>query len=403
MRFEYKARKMSGETVEGVLEADNRRLVISRLQSMNLYPIKVEEKAKRGLAQELTVKSFKRISHNDITTFTRQISDLVKAGLPLVRALSVLEKQTPNEKFLHIVSQMRSDVQTGLAFSDALAKHPKVFPPLYSNMVRAGELGGMLDQVMQRLAAFQANDQEMRSKIMAAMFYPAIMLLLGTGVVTVLITVVIPNFITMYEEFGQDLPAITQSLVLISSILTGFWYVIVAFIGLIIFAYKRMMSTKEGRLRRDGFLLRVPVLGDLLLKREVAKFGRTLGTLLQNGVPILKALEITETVASNVVIARIINKVRSNIREGERLSDHLGAGGIFPPVAVNMVAVGEETGRLEDTLEHVAESYEAETDRVLKVLTALLEPLMIVVMGVVVGYIVVAMVVPIFRLTQTLG
>ncbi len=402
MQYQYKARKTSGETVEGVLEADNRRLVINRLQSMNLYPIRVEEKGGRGLTQEVSLQTFKRVSQSDIATFTRQMSDLLRAGLPLVRALTVLEKQAGNVKFRRVLTSLRSDVQGGMRLSDALAKHPKIFPDLYSNMVHAGEMGGMLDQVMERLADFKEAEREMRSKIIAAMFYPAIMLVLGTGVVLVLVAFVIPNFIIMFEELDQELPYATQVLVAISHIITGFWWAILVVLGLIGFGYYQLTSNREGRAQRDRLLMRVPVIGDLMIKREVAKFGRTLGTLLTNGVPILKALEIVESVSSNLHIARVIANVRNNIREGERLSDKLGEGGLFPDVAVNMVAVGEETGRLEETLVRMAESYEKDTDRTLKVLTSLIEPLMIIVMGVVVGCIVYAMVIPIFQLTSKL-
>ena len=400
MQYEYKARKSSGETVEGILDADNRRLVINRLQSMNLFPIRVEEKKASGLGQEVSMQTFRRVRQSDVATFTRQMSDLLRAGLPLVRSLTVLEKQTGSIKFRQVLSNVRADVQGGTRLSDALAKHPKVFPDLYSNMVRAGEMGGMLDQVMERLAEFQEAEREMKSKIVAAMFYPAVMLVLGFSVVLILVAFVIPNFVSMFDELGQDLPLPTIVLVHVSHIVVGWWWLGIVLVVALVMVYRHFASTREGKLARDRFFMKVPIIGDMVVKREVAKFGRTLGTLLTNGVPILKALEITESVSSNRIIARVIADVRSNIREGERLSDRLGQDGIFPEVAVNMVAVGEETGRLEETLTRMAESYEAETDRVLKVLTSMIEPLMIIVMGVMVGFIVYAMVIPIFRLTS---
>jgi type II secretory pathway component PulF len=334
-----------------------------------------------------------------VANFTRQVSDLLRSGLPLSRCLDVLVAQTTNEKFREVIRQLRSDVSGGMSFAEGLAQHRKVFNRLYTNMVHAGEISGSLGDVMRRLAEFYESELETRGKIISAMAYPAIMIFVGIGVVLVLLTFVIPRFTVMFEDMGQNLPMITEFLVSLSDFLVNYWWVmILALVGLV-FAYTKYVATPEGRLHVDTLKLKAPLLGDFLRKREIAKFARTLGTLLANGVPILTALEIVEAVMSNRVLEERIEGIRDNIREGERVSEHLGQGGVFPPMVVNMIAVGEETGSLEETLDRIALTYEGETDRAMRTLTTLIEPLLILVMGAVVGFIVIAMILPIFMLS----
>ncbi len=403
MRYTYKAKKTSGEVVQGVIEADNRRLVINKLQKMQFFPISVvEQEGGKGLQTEISFDTFRRIGLKDVTTFSRQISDLLRSGLPLARALDVLTKQTGNPKLLNVIKAVRGEVQGGSTFADALKRHPKVFNDLYCSMVRAGEVSGSLDAVMERLSDFLESEQEMRNKIITAMTYPAFMVLVCIMVIAILFTFVVPKFQTMFEDSGAVLPLSTQFLMGFSGFLRSWWWAMaVGVVGLFLL-FRQYINTDTGRVQWDEFKLKIPLIGDLITKREIAKFARTLGTLLGNGVNILRALDITEDVVSNKILSKDIGDMCTNIKEGERLSDRMAQSPYFPPIAVNMVAVGEETGELEQTLSRVAQSYESETERVVKTLTTLLEPMMIVVMAVIVGFIVFAMIMPIFQISQSI-
>jgi type II secretion system protein F len=404
MQYRYKAKKFSGEIIEGVIEADNSRLVINQLQKMHVFPISVKEMGGgKGLNREVSLKILNRVSSRDVATFSRQISDLLRAGLPLVRALAVITKQTVNPKLVEILKNVSSDVEGGISFSDALAKHGKVFPPLYSSMVKAGEAGGMLDSVMERLADFQEAEQETRGKIISAMTYPAFMVLVCVFVIVILFAVVVPNFMVMFNDMDVALPMSTQMLLNFTNLMRHTWWLfLLGLIGLVV-AFRTYIKTEAGALKFDTIKLKLPLFGELIKKREIAKFARTLGTLLANGVQILKALAITENVISNQVLKLDIQTFAENIREGEKLSTRMEESDLFPPVAVNMVAVGEETGNLENTLQRVAEAFERETDRVIKTITTIIEPMMIVFMAVVVGFIVFAMIMPIFQISQSVG
>lgn len=403
MRYTYKAKKSTGEVVQGYIEAENRRLVINKLQKMQFFPIAVvEEKGGRGLQTEMSLKSLRRIGLKDVATFSRQLSDLLRAGLTLAKALDVLTRQTSNPKLLEVIKTVSSDVQGGSTFADALGHHPKAFNDLYCSMVRAGEVSGGLDAVMERLCSFLESEQEMRSKIITAMTYPAFMVVVCVLVISVLFTFVVPKFQSMFEDSGAVLPLSTQFLMGLSGFIRGWWWaILLGAVGLILL-FRHYIKTETGRVQWDEFKLQLPLLGDLITKREVAKFARTLGTLLANGVNILRALDITEEVISNQILAKEVQQMSADIKEGERLSDRMAKSSLFPPIAVNMVAVGEETGELEKTLGSVAVSFENETERVIKTVTTLLEPLMIVVMAVVVGFIVFAMIMPIFQISQSI-
>ena len=403
MQYRYKAKKLSGEVVEGTLEADNRKLVINQSQKMQVFPLTVvEQRGGKGMNKEISFSALWGVSSSDVTTFSRQMSDLLHAGLPLVRCLGVIRQQTSNPKLLEILKSVESDVSGGTPFSEALNKHPKVFSTLYSSMISAGEAGGMLDQVMERLAGFLENELETRSRVISAMTYPAFMVFVCVGVIIVLFLVVVPNFKTMFEDMDVDLPMSTQLLLGFSGFISSYWWLVpIALIPAIIL-FRQYIKTAAGRLQFDKVKLAIPLLGDLIRKREIAKFGRTLGTLLSNGVAILKALDITERVITNQVLKEDISEFKERIKEGEKLSSRMAESDLFPPVAVNMVAVGEETGSMEITLQRVADAFENETDRVIKTITTIIEPMMIVIMAVIVGFIVFAMIMPIFSISQNL-
>ncbi len=402
-KFAYKAKRPNGEVVEGTLEAENKRLVVSKLHGMKVFPISIEEEGGRGLQAEVNLQTFSRIRFTDIVTFTRQLSDLTKAGLPLVRSLEVLVEQTDNDKLKSVIRGMNNDVSGGMAFSDALAKYPKHFSDLYCSMVRSGEVGGYLDTVLDRLADFLEKEADIRSQIRNAMAYPVIMICVAVAVVLILTVYVVPTFVKMFEEQNLALPKITQILVTISETFTSYWYGIIAAICLVVWGYRKYAATPEGRTNIDRFKLQVPILGDMVKKQEIAKFSRTLGTLLGNGVSILKALDVVTDVITNKILSEEVKGLKADISEGERLSTKMKQSEIFPPVAVNMVAVGEETGQLETTLQRIAETYEVETERALKTMVTLIEPLLIVSMAVVVGFIVMAMILPIFQMSQHVG
>ena len=401
MKYSYRAKRLTGEVVTGMVEADDRKAVVVRLQQMQVFPISIEKE--QSAVFSFGSFSMKRVSRKDVMTFTRQLSDLLNAGLPLARSLEVLCKQTPNPKLLSIIRTICTDVKEGTPFSSALGKHPRVFGQLFSAMVSAGEAGGSLDEVLKRFADFMESEQETRAKIITAMTYPLIMVMVMVGVVSILFTVVIPRFQTMFEDAEAALPASTQLLMAVSQFVRDYWYVAIVGLILAVVLFRQYVKTTVGREQVDRLKLTLPLFGDLVRKREVAKFARTLGTLLHNGVNILSALEITESVISNRILAQDIHSMSQDIREGQNLSDRMVKSDLFPPIAVNMVAVGEETGELETTLGRVADSFESETDRVIKTITTMLEPMMIVIMAVVVGFIVFSMIMPIFNLSAAMG
>ncbi|NUP91906.1 MAG: type II secretion system F family protein, partial [Candidatus Omnitrophica bacterium] len=365
-RFAYKAKRPNGEIVEGILEAENRRLVISKLQGMKVFPITVEEEGGRGLQKEVNFQSLIRIRFTDIVNFTRQLSDLTKAGMPLVRSLDVLIEQTENDKMKNMIRSMKNDVAGGTPFSDALAKFPRQFSDLYSSMVRSGEVGGYLDTVLDRLAEFLEKEADLRSRIRNAMAYPIIMICVALAVIIILTVYVVPTFVHMFEDQKLELPRVTKVLITFSDAIRGYWYLFIAAICMIVYAFRQFVAKPEGRLVIDQAKLHIPVLGDMIRKQEISKFSRTLGTLLGNGVSILKALDVVTAVISNKILADEVAALKGDISEGARLSNKMRQSQIFPPVATNMVAVGEETGELERALLRIAETYETETDRAIK-------------------------------------
>jgi type II secretory pathway component PulF len=325
-KFAYKAKRPNGEILEGVLEAENRRLVVSKLQGMKVFPVSIEEESGRGLQQEVSFQSFARVRFADIVTFTRQLSDLTKAGLPLVRALDVLIEQTTNEKMKSMIRAMMNDVAGGTSFSDALAKFPKQFSDLYCSMIHSGEIGGYLDTVLDRLAEFLEKEADLHSRIRNAMAYPAIMIVVACGVVLILTTYVVPTFVSMFMDQGLQLPTITKVLVGISDFVSGYWWLEIGGICLAVYAYRQFVAKPEGRVMIDRMKLKIPIFGDMIRKQEISKFARTLGTLLGNGVSILKALDVVNQVISNKILANEVAGLKGDIAEGERLS-HRGEHG----------------------------------------------------------------------------
>lgn len=425
--FSYKAKDKKGKLTEGVMEGDARGAVVQRLQQMGFFPISIHQVTKKGgkiqsaapakksvtlpkLGQKSQQASSgggfsfgKQIGSADVANFNRQLSDLLGAGVPLVKGLAILNKQTQNEKLQGVIADILDDVQGGATFADALAKHPKIFSKLYVAMVRSGEAGGMLDEILERLADFSENEEQLKSKIKSALAYPVVMCIAGSIAILVMFAYVIPKITETFEELGQTLPGITLVLIQISDFTQDYWWLVV---GGIIFGgigFWQFVQSPEGKRIYDNSVVKVPVMGTVVKQREVARFSRTLGSLLKNGVNILGALEITREVLNNTVFQNDVDQIMEEITQGSSVAKPLKHSPVFPQVAVNMIAIGEETGRLPDVLLRISESYETHAERTVRTLTNLIEPLIIVTMGMIVGFVVIAMLLPIFSLDPSGG
>ena len=418
--FTYKAKDTKGALIQGAMEADGRQAVVARLQAMGLFPVMIEGagKGKRrgagaakggsasgasGLFRAQSGTKRRAIKTSDMASFNRQMADLLSAGIPLVKALGILSSQTVNENLREILSEINMDVQGGDTFAKALRKHPKVFSTLYIAMVKAGEAGGMLDTVLERLADFSEQEENLRGKVKSALAYPVVMILAGIGAIIVMMTVVIPKIVGIFTQLNQALPLPTQILIQTSSFLSSYWWMLALVVFLMALTFKQFLKTEEGKGIWHRLQLQIPLFGAVIQKKEVARFARTFGALVRNGVPILSALEIVKEVATNVLVKVEVDKIMENVTQGVGVARALKGSPVFPPVVVNMINVGEETGRLDAVLTKVADSYEMEVDRSVKTLTSLLEPLIIVFMALVVGFIVISMMLPIFTLDPTAG
>lgn len=367
-------------------------------------PAKAAAKAAAPAAKQGGMARRRRgIRAADIAAFNRQMSDLLTAGVALVKALTILQKQTMNEELYQVIYDVNSEVQGGATFADALARHPKVFSKLYVAMVRSGEAGGMLPEVLERLADFSETEEQLKGRVKSALAYPVVMVVAGGAAVFIMFSYVVPKIVSTFEELNQTLPAITQVLISISKFTEAYWPFLIGGVAALVAAIWQFLRTEDGAAIWHRRQLVLPIFGDLVRKREVARFSRTLGSLLKNGVPILTALNITKEVANNTVVKTEIDHVKDEITQGAGLAAPLRNSAIFPPVTVNMMAVGEETGQLERVLLRISDSFEIEVERKVRTLTALLEPLIICLMGLVVAFIVIAMLLPIFSLDPTGG
>ena len=397
--FTYKARDRSGGILQDQIEGNDAMSVASALRRQGLLVIDVKE---QGVGQKDILEPFKRVKLSDLVVFTRQFATMIDAGLPIVRALYVLSEQTTNEKLKDTIEAIRKEVEAGLALSEALEKHPKVFPRLYVEMVRAGEIGGMLDDVLLRIADQLEKDQELRRKVRSAMAYPTVVLVLAILAASFMLIFIVPIFARMFEDLGGTLPLPTRVAMGLSDVLTSpFGILIYAAMGAGVFLFLRWRKTEDGRKAVDPAMLKIPFkVGDIIQKVALARFARTLGALSAAGVPILQALEITATSSGNHVLEKALLESREAIREGLPIYQPLEKEPVFPPMVTRMIAVGEETGDIDGMLAKIAEFYESEVDAAVKALTSIIEPLMIVVVGVIVGAIIIAMYLPMFRIFE---
>ena len=400
--FTYRARSRAGEILQDQIEATDPMSVVATLRQQGFLVIDVKE---QSTTQKDILAPFKGVKASDLVVFTRQLSTMINAGLPIVRSLHILFEQTQNEKLKRTIFEVRRDVEAGLALSEALDKHPEVFSQLYVEMVRAGEIGGMLDGVLLRVADQLENDQDLKRKIRAAMVYPAVVLAFAIFTASFLLIFIVPIFAGLFEELGGTLPLPTRIVMAISDILASVFGVFVyAGIGLAVYMFFRWKQTEHGRRMWGRVSLRIPMkIGDVVQKVALARFARTLGTLSAAGVPILQAIEITATSSGNWVIENALLKSRDAVREGIPIYKPLEEEPVFPPMVTRMIAVGEETGDVDGMLAKIGEFYDSEVEAAVKALTSIIEPIMIIVVGAIVGAIVISMYLPLFRIYDLIG
>ncbi len=404
--FAYEGRTSSGETRSGTVEADSAEAARSRLRQMQINPTSV---AKKGglLDAEITIPTpafmKPKVGTKDLVIFTRQFATMIDSGLPLVQCLDIQAKQAPNPTFREELSTIKETVESGATFADALRKYPGTFDELYRNMVAAGEVGGILDTILNRLAVYLEKADKLKRQIKGAMMYPVITLVVAGAVVAVLLLKVVPTFETMFAEFGSSLPAPTQLVIDMSKWMQANFVFIVAVLAGSIFAFRYIYRTPPGRLVIDKIALKSPVFGDLLTRVAVARFCRTMGTMIASGVPILEALDICGRTAGNKVIENAVMKVRDSIAEGRNISDPLSEAGVFPEMVCQMIHVGEATGAIDVMLNKVADFYEEEVDQGVENLTSMIEPIIMVFLGVIIGGLVIAMYLPIFSMASSIG
>jgi len=394
--FTYTARAVNGEMKTATIEAPSRDDVMAQLNKQRLRVIKVDEGAKKGAGLSMKIGGNPGIKMRDIVIFTRQFSTMINSGLPLVQALDILAKQSENKTLQEVTRAVVFDVESGHTVADALGKHPKAFSDLYVNMVAAGEAGGILDTILMRLATFMEKNDALVRKVKGAMIYPGVIFSVAGVAVVVLLIFVIPTFESMFASVGLALPLPTRIVIGMSNFLQGFWWLVIMVAVGSFFGFKKYYATPNGTLTIDRLLLKMPVLGDVLRKSAVSRFTRTLGTLISSGVSILDGLEITAKTAGNRVIQDAIMASRASIAGGDTISAPLAKSNVFPPMVISMISVGEQTGGLDEMLSKIADFYDEEVDAAVSGLLSLLEPMMIVFLGVVVGGMIVAMYLPIF-------
>ncbi|MGA2525614.1 MAG: type II secretion system inner membrane protein GspF [Smithellaceae bacterium] len=402
--YEYTALDEKGHERKGFVDAMGVAAARQKLREEGVYPIEINQAADKkdaALSGVLGINLWQRVSNKDVSVFTRQLSTLLGAGIPLVPSLSVLFAQTKNPLLKQTLAQIREQVNEGKSLTQGMLNFPRIFPPFYVNMVRAGESSGTINLVLERLADFSENQQTLMSKIRSALAYPIIMLFIGGGVIFLLMTFVVPKITGIFTDMHQTLPIITIVLIAISNFLKSFWWLILILFFAAIAAFKYMTTgTEAGKRLWDTVKLKSPVWGQVNRKIAIARFCRTLATLLQSGVPLLSSMEIVRNVVNNILIGEAISKAGKDVEEGKGLSGPLTQSGVFPPLVTEMVAVGEQSGTLEKMLNRVATAYETEVQSDIMVMTSLLEPLMILVMGLVVGFIVISILLPIFEMNQ---
>jgi type IV pilus assembly protein PilC len=396
--YAYRVRDRQGKLLGGTLEADNEQAVVAKLRQLGYAPVSIEAEKGAGLKTDVRLPGSGRVKLKDLAVFSRQFATMINSGLSLLRALTILGEQTTNKRLAQIILLVRAEVEKGVSLSAAMAKHPKAFNRLYVSMVRAGEVGGFLDQVLVKVADTFEKEVALRGKIKSAMTYPVVVFVMVLAIVAAMLVFIVPTFESLYESLGGKLPLPTQLLINASNVLRRFFLLVLLAVGLLMFGLRRWKATQKGRYAFDKFKLKVKVFGPLFHKSALSRFSRTLSTLIRSGVPILQALEIVGETVNNAVISRAVRDVQDSVREGESLATPLAKHATFPPMVVQMMAVGEETGALEVMLAKVADFYDQEVEAAVASLTSLIEPILIAVMGAAVGGMVVALYMPLFNI-----
>ncbi len=399
--FVYEAVDPSGRIVKNKVEADNEQVVLAKLHEQQFHIVSLNE-ARAGVKMRLAGGKAQKIKLQTLVVFSRQFATMIDAGIPIIKCLDILESQTKEDALKAVINATRKDVKGGLSLTDAIAKHPNAFSKLYVNMIRAAEIGGILDVILDRLAGFLEKEMEIRGKIKSAMMYPIIVLNFAGVMVLALFMFVLPRFKEIFLSMNVEMPVVTLALFSVGDWLQAYWWLVLilgvgGFIG-----FKQYDKTTQGHYNIDKLKLRVPIFGDLSLKMSVARFCRTFGTLIASGVPMMRSLEIIGETSGNAVLAESIVNARTSIREGAKISQPLAASGLFPAMVTHMIDVGEETGRLSEMLVKVADFYDDEVDSLVKGLTSLIEPMLIVFMGVLVGFIAISVMSPIFKLVSSI-
>lgn len=399
-KFNWEAKSRTGSAQKGVMEAANSAQVEAQLKKYGFTGITVREEGKKF---SLSFGGAGKVETKDLVVFTRQFATMIDSGLPLVQCLDILSSQQESKTFKDILLKVKESVESGSTFADALGKHPKAFDQLYVNLVAAGEIGGILDTILSRLAAYIEKAMKLKKQVKGAMVYPATVIGIAVVVVGVILVFVIPTFAKMFADFGGELPAPTKFVIALSNFLTRYIIVMIAAFFALSAAFKKYYSTPKGRKVVDALALKTPIFGPLIRKVAVAKFTRTLGTMISSGVPIMDGLEIVAKTAGNVIVEEAVYKVRQAISEGKTIAEPLAESGVFPPMVVQMIAVGEATGAMDAMLNKIADFYDDEVDDAVGALTSMMEPLLMLFLGTTVGGLVVAMYLPIFKLAGTVG
>jgi type IV pilus assembly protein PilC len=396
--YEYKARDIRGKIINGVMEAESKEILIDRMRGMGYYVAKISERKKTALNFQLNdlLGKFERIRTKDLIVFNQQLATMISAGVPLITSLDALIEQTESKKLKVVIEQIRGDVEGGSSFSNALARHPNVFSHLFISMVRAGEAGGMLEKVLDRLASFAEEEAEFRANLRGALTYPVILTVVMLGVIGFLVAFVIPRFVGMFEDMGGTLPLPTRMLMGTSRIFQSYWYLILGAVVGGIYWFRYWIKTESGRLKFDQLLLRLPIVSNLTRKVIVSRFSRTLAALDSSGVPILESLEIVEQTIGNKVMAQAMSRVRSSVREGGTIAEPLRADKVFPTMVTQMVSIGEDTGSLDKMLNKISDFFDREVAHTVKALTISLEPIMLALMAGVVVLIALSVLLPMY-------
>jgi general secretion pathway protein F/type IV pilus assembly protein PilC len=401
-QFAYKAKKDDGSVVTGTLQAESERSALDSLGRMGVFPLQIESRAEDKVTARAAAaprQVARRIKSSEVSLFTRQLADLLRAGVPLNRALETLATQTTNLTLSEMIREIGKQVSAGATLHEALAKYPKAFSGLYLSMVRAGETGGFLEDVLHRLALFIEKDQELRSRISSAMAYPILLIVIGTFAIGFLMVFFIPRFSEIFKKMGDGLPLPTQIVMGVSYFMRDYWMFVFMGVVALMFGWKRLMAVAAGRRMIDRLKIQIPLFGDIVKKNAVSRFARTLGTLLKSGVAILSALDISKAAMGNVVLQEDIDEASAGVKQGKGLAEILRQSRYFPAMVTDMIAVGEEGGNLDEVLVNVAESYDVQVERAVRVFVALFEPALLLVMAALVGFIVIAMLLPVFTLS----